>query len=98
VDLKGLDRLLLSIHLQMSIFLKTPELELSAEEVKQLREAGENVAKHFDIPALSEKSADILGFAYALALVYGTRVSAIVMRHRNERRNTLRELEPAPAE
>jgi hypothetical protein len=85
-DFSGLEALVYSIHLHLSIALSIPELKLEKEDVTALREASETVASYYDIPEFPQKLADHLMLAGVVANVYGTRLLAYNARRRLDKR------------
>jgi hypothetical protein len=81
-DFSGLEALVYSIHLHLSIALSIPELKLEKEDVTALREASETVASYYDIPEFPQKLADHLMLIGVVANVYGTRLLAYNARRR----------------
>jgi len=69
-----------STHAMLAFIIKTPELAIDDNEATLLAKSAANVAQHYDVVAMSEKSMAWIGFAQTLALVYGPRVVAVRMR------------------
>lgn len=57
LDLSGVESLLLSIHLALSIKLAAPELELTPDEAQRLGKAASEVAKHYPLIATARAQA-----------------------------------------
>lgn len=79
LDLSGVESLLLSIHLALSVQLASPELELTPAEAKRLGAAASEVARHYPIIATPKAQAWVQMMAVASA-VYGPRGIAIWYR------------------
>ena len=84
MDLKSINSLLYSVHLMLSVALKTPEIALTEQESEMLGDATARVARHYNIGA-SEKVIDWGNFAIAAATVYGSRIFLVKSRKTMER-------------
>lgn len=80
LNLSGMESLFYSVHLSLATMTQTPELALEEEECAKLARAAENVAQHYDLPDLPQKTIDWAYLLYVLALMYGTRLVAIRAR------------------
>lgn len=78
-DLKGLEKLLFSVHAMGAAFLSCPELMLDHEEAKILGDATADVARHYNV-VIDEKTQAWLSLCMALSTVYGPRIFAIYAR------------------
>lgn len=83
---------LVIFHASMAAMLKTPELEIEAEEAQGLAESGLTLAAMYDITPDPKLQAAIL-FAGQVGMIYGTRIVAIRARKRQE----AKEKEPGTA-
>ena len=75
---------LMMAHQWASVFLKTPELELSEDEAKKLSDAYSNFCAHHDVPVLSDKRLSEINMIAALGMVYGPRLIAVRNRKKEE--------------
>lgn len=81
VDFKDI---LLSIHLMLAAFLKTPELALDPEEAVKLERSIKRVSKHYPL-AVSQKHLDMTMLLATVAEIYGTRAVAIYSNRNSDR-------------
>lgn len=86
---ENLERILLSVHTMGAAFFSSPELELEAEEAKQLARAIREVSKYYPV-TLDPKRLALIELGSVCAMVYGTRGVAIY------RRVTAETKKPAP--
>ena len=70
----------------LATLLQCAELEISEPEAKALCDAAGNVARHYDVAFLSQKTLDWTALVNTLAMVYGTRAIAIRARRSQARR------------
>jgi len=91
MDVNAIEALLLSIHMGLSSFLKVPELALDPKEAESLAKAAANVARHYDLPDMPQKTIDWANLIMTIAAVYGTRVMAMNARFKAERARTINE-------
>src|SRR5271166_686667 len=84
VNADGLEAILLSVHLTLAGLTKTPELALTEPEAKQLAVCSANVARHYEIPGLSEVAMDWTYLIVAIVLTYQPRMKAIGRRKKDE--------------
>lgn len=75
--------------------LKTPELEITKDEAKQLSDGVQAVAREYN-HVINPKTAAWIQLCVACGAVYGTRIVAIRMREKAERRNKVVQM-PTPA-
>lgn len=80
ISVSGIEKLLLGIHETLYRFTGAPELELKADDAKQLAEAYRDVALHYPTLALDDKTAAVLNMIGVSAGVYGTRLAAFRLR------------------
>ena len=73
------------IHTWASVLLKTPEIALDQDELKQLSEAYDNFSEHHEVPILTPKRMSEIQLVSTLLMMYGTRFIAISNRKRAER-------------
>lgn len=63
------------VHAMTAALTKSERWEITTDEAEQVAKGVKNVARHYgDIPGLNERTADWVALAYALGLVYGTRI------------------------
>jgi hypothetical protein len=72
VDLSGLEKQLMALHLYIALRWEIPEYTLDAVEAKQLEEAFAGVFRHYPITA-SQKAWDWGNLLFVLATVEGSR-------------------------
>lgn len=63
----------------VAALLKDPTFEISADEAKRLAEAGQKVARHYQV-MMTQKQADIAQFAMIAGSIYGPRLFIAAMR------------------
>jgi hypothetical protein len=63
-------------HAMLAGITKSPRWALDQAECNTVATAAGKVLAHYDVPGVDEKTADWIGFIYALGLVYGTRMFA----------------------
>ena len=73
------------IHTWASVLLKTPEIALDQDELKQLSEAYDNFSEHHEVPVLTPKRMSEIQLVSTLLMMYGTRFIAISNRKRAEK-------------
>lgn len=73
------------IHTWASVLLKTPEIALDEDELKQLSHAYDNFSEHHEVPILTPKRMSEIQLVSTLLMMYGTRFIAISNRKRAER-------------
>lgn len=81
----SIEGLLIGIHQMGAAILKTSELEISASEAKQLSDATQAVLKEYN-HVINPKTAAWIQLCVALGSVYGTRIVAVQMRNKTERK------------
>jgi hypothetical protein len=94
-DLKGIEKVLYSIHQMAAAIVGVPEFAIDEAESKTLAEAVTNVSKHYPI-GMDEKTVAWCNLAMVASGMYGTRFFAYRMRMRNA--GQLRVMPPAPAQ
>ena len=80
LDIKGLQGTLLNIHAMLAAMMATPELALLPGEAEQLAQVLAANARHYNIPAVTEKVSDGINLAMVLFAVYAPRLAAVKMR------------------
>jgi hypothetical protein len=80
VDLKGLEGILLSIHVTLAALTGTPEFALEEKEAAEMARALGQVARHYNIPAVAPYIMDHVSLVIVLAAVYGKRYTAVKLR------------------
>lgn len=83
--ISSLGSVLYLIHSTLSEVTRTPELELSEDEAKNVAKAAEELASQYEIVA-SEKQKAWFQFLTVCGAVYGTRAIAIAKRKSNEKK------------
>jgi hypothetical protein len=83
LDLSSLTGLLLGFHAIAAI--KVPEMAMTEPEALQLKNAMENVSRHYPIRT-TQKAIDIAALVGVVGWVYGTRLVAIGKRRENEKK------------
>jgi hypothetical protein len=83
VDLGGVESLLLSIHLALSIKLAAPEFELTPDEAERLAKAAQEVARHYPLIA-SPKAQAWAQLGLVAGMIYVPRGIAVWDRRRTE--------------
>lgn len=84
--LKGIEKILFSMHTMVAGFVDIPEIEISKDESTMMAEAIAEVASHYNA-TLDPKALAWFGFAGAMGAVYGPRVAAFRMRKSMEKSN-----------
>lgn len=84
LDSFSIEGLLIGIHQMGAAMLKTPELEISKDEAKQLADAVQAVAKEYN-HVINPKTAAWIQLCIACGGIYGTRIVAIRMREKQTR-------------
>jgi len=84
VDVNGVESILFSIHLALASLTSTPELTLDPAESKALAQAAANVARHYDMPGMSQVMVDWGNLIVVAATCYGSRLMAVRLRHAKE--------------
>lgn len=92
-SLKGIEKLLISIHMAGAVMLKTPELILDPSEAKDLTEAINGVAKFYPV-GMSEKALAWMNLATTMAGIEGSRILAIKLRKQKEKTIRLHQAGP----
>lgn len=63
-------------------------LKLEKEEADELGKSVQNVARHYDIPGVDQKTVDWIRLARTLGMIYGTRIFAMrAMREKHPQGN-----------
>lgn len=101
-SLKGVEQLLITVHMMGAALLKVPEFQISPEEAHGLTEAINGVTKHYSV-AISEKT---LAWANLISMgvgIYGSRLIALKLKKDREKVKKLetvgpRPMPPAPAQ
>lgn len=73
------------VHTWASVILKTPELMLAPDEVKQLSAAYEQFTEYHEVPLLTPKRMSEINLISTALFMYGTRLVAIKNRKTTER-------------
>ena len=81
IDFSGVESLLVSIHMGLAHLLDFKDLELTTAEAKRLADATANVARHYDLPDLPQKTVDWVMLMIALAAIYGPRIKSYSAKH-----------------
>lgn len=86
LDLDGVEKLLLTIHLGLAAVLKAPEFVLDESEAKSLATAFARVSRHYPVlQKIGDKSIDHANLVTAAAGIYGTRIFAWNIRRAGEK-------------
>lgn len=86
IDLNGLEKLLISIHVGLAAITKSPEWEIDEGEAKSLAAASARCARHYPIlDKVGDKAIDHLNLISVLGGVYGTRIFAYSLRKSSNR-------------
>lgn len=86
IDLNGLEKLLISIHVGLAAITKSPEWEIDEGEAKSLASASARCARHYPIlDKVGDKAIDHLNLISVLGGVYGTRIFAYSLRKSSNR-------------
>lgn len=88
LDSFSIEGLLIGIHQMGAAMLKTPELEISKDEAKQLSDAAQAVAKEYN-HVINPKTAAWIQLCVACGTVYGTRIVAIRMREKHSKKKPI---------
>ena len=92
-SIRGIEKLLYSLHQMGAVFLSAPELELDATEARDLANAVRDVQEHYSV-SISPKAEAWANLAVVALGLYGTRAIAIGARRSQERKEK-REAEKA---
>jgi ribosomal protein S26 len=84
----SIEGLLIGIHQMGAAMLKTPELEITEKEAKQLSEAAQAVAREYN-HVINPKTAAWIQLCVACGTVYGTRIVAIRMREKQTKKKPI---------
>lgn len=85
VDRDAISAILFSAHAMLAGITRTPELALDQGEAKTIAEATSKVAELYDVTA-DPKTIAWSNLIMTLGMVYGTRIVAINMRRKDERK------------
>lgn len=85
LDSFSIEGLLIGIHQMGAAMLKTPELEISKDEAKQLSDAVQAVAKEYN-HVINPKTAAWIQLCVACGAVYGARIVAVRMREKQAKK------------
>lgn len=83
--LAGMESTLLSIHTMLAAMTQVPEMMIDPAEAKSLVTCAENVARHYAVGGMTEKTVDWLNLFMALGAVYGTRIVAVNARSKSNK-------------
>jgi hypothetical protein len=83
---QNVEALVSMVHTWASVLLKTPELNLAPNEVKQLSDAYVVFSQHHTVPILTEKRMSEVNLIATALMLYGSRFVAIRNRHKEEKR------------
>lgn len=92
-SIRGIEKLLYSLHQMGAVILSAPELELDATEARDLANAVRDVQEHYSV-SISPKAEAWANLAVVALGLYGTRAIAIGARRSQERKEK-REAEKA---
>jgi hypothetical protein len=81
---QNVEALVTMVHTWASVLLKTPELMLDTDEVKQLSDAYSVFSEYHEVPILSAKRMSEINLVAVALAIYGSRVIAIRNRHKQE--------------
>lgn len=95
LDSFSIEGLLIGIHQMGAAMLKTPELEISKEEAKQLSDAVQAVAKEYN-HVINPKTAAWIQLCIACGGIYGTRIVAIRMREKSANKSKVHVMQATP--
>lgn len=93
VAVRGIEKLLFSIHQMGAVLIATPELELDEREAKDLASAIRDVQEHYSV-SISPKTEAWANLIVVAVGLYGTRAVAVAARRAQERKEK-REAEKA---
>lgn len=96
VSIKGIEKILFTMHLTLAKFTGIDELEIDNEESKLLSEATVEIASHYNV-AIDPKTMAWIGFAGVLGTVYGPRIGAYKLRKAMEAKPTPEKSQPPVA-
>lgn len=74
------------VHTWGAILLHTPELNITEKELSTLNESYAEFSKYHDIP-MDPKRLSELNLIGSITMVYGTRIWAIMRRHKMQTRS-----------
>ena len=77
--------LLLAIHTGVATLTAVPELELDPDEAEKLSRACANVARHYALPTMLQKTKDWTTLGIVIVGTYGARIGAYRIRTADER-------------
>ena len=94
-NVAGIEKLLIGIHTGIAIIASAPEFVLDTDskdydgksEATYLAQSIKDVADHYAVKYLDQKTIDWINLFQAIGMVYGTRLFAIRERRKAERRN-----------
>jgi hypothetical protein len=86
-SIKGIEKLLYSLHIGVSSLTGIDELKIDKEESALMSEALAEVASHYNV-AVDPKVLAWLGFAGVMGTIYGPRIGAWKMRRSAEKKGT----------
>jgi len=84
-SVNAIENALVGIHSMLALATKTPELALEDDESKPLAQAVAEVAKHYDIPAISDVAIAWAGLIMVCGKTYGPRYVLVTQRLKEER-------------
>lgn len=88
IDLDGLEKLLLSIHLGLATLTKVPEFMIDQSEARLMGAAVARVSRHYPgLQKINASAMDHMNLFTVMVGVYGTRFMAYKMRTANEKGN-----------
>jgi len=89
---QNVEALVTMVHTWAAVVLKTPELMLDSDEVKQLSTAYETFTEFHEVPILTPKRMSEINLISTALIIYGTRFVAIKNRRKNQRANNVTEM------
>lgn len=93
LDLSSFGAIIFSTHAMLATITSNQFLMISQEEATTLAQAIGNVARHYDIPGVSQQTLDWIGLIQCVGAIYGTRIIASQMARKA---NAAKDVTPKP--
>lgn len=73
----------------LASIVQSPDLAIDEDEAEKLAKGIANVARHYDLPQVAQKTVDWVGLIQVVGTIYGPRFVAASMRRREARAKTV---------